>query len=458
MNSKKDIEINILDLILYICEHYCSILICAAILAFLGGGYEYYKQVAANTSSMDSNTEYSETEIDLNMEEQLEIDLYTNYEELYFDITANNSEDVIMGVDAFGVYYADVIYAISGSLSDSIIGESYLKAITINEQNYGSLYKLTMSDLNKNNVMLTHSKTSKTDGELKDIIVFRVYGYNKEDCEQNVKNLEKTVDEVYDVIVRNIDYHTLNLVSDSCTIADPTLILDYQSEHIKREYLAYADKNNVKNLLSDNVKEIVNSDYEYNPAVVKNTISIKSILKYIFIGGFAGSMMMIFVWAFIYVINDRLRYTDNFESFFGVNVIARLACNKSKGLVRWIESFRRRKIKEFDYDEVIEIIVANVLIFARKMSIDRVYMTGDIEEKEKMIIDKISEKLSEKGVRLVVGKPILYYANAMEESAAIGNIILVEKVGSSRYEDIAQEIDYIRCQELNLLGVVIIEG
>jgi len=55
----------------------------------------------------------------------------------------------------------------------------------------------------------------------------------------------------------------------------------------------------------------------------------------------------------------------------------------------------------------------------------------------------------------VAGKPVLRNAEALEEMAEIGAVVLLETAGESLYGEIVEEIEICKHQKVTVLGSVI---
>ena len=64
--------------------------------------------------------------------------------------------------------------------------------------------------------------------------------------------------------------------------------------------------------------------------------------------------------------------------------------------------------------------------------------------------------LEKRGLTVVSGREICYYAEALEELAKIGQVVFIEEMRKSRYNNMYQEV--IRCREhqISILGMIVI--
>ena len=107
---------------------------------------------------------------------------------------------------------------------------------------------------------------------------------------------------------------------------------------------------------------------------------------------------------------------------------------------------------------MVEMIYVGVKLAAEKSNINSVYVTGaGLAENHTPLLDEVIAKLKKDGIEVEMGKSILYYAGALEQSVKVGNVLLLEKAGQSLYQEIQREIEICSQQELNLLGAVVVE-
>ena len=455
MNQEEQ-EINLVDLFLYVCSKFRAIIVVALILMVLAGFYGYYSQNKAEQTDTETKIELAVQDISLTLDEEHLIDLYYSYEDKYEAIKEKNLMNPALTADSADMYCTRLTYSIGNNLSTQAIADLYEAKLEINEDNFGPMYDMTsIATGSSGSFILNVGEEVDPKNLPKLTLSMLIYGIDEEDCKNNTMLAKTKIDALYPEISASLGEYAIELVNDTPVKAEESDIIDYKSNQTSLEYSAYSALAGIKNAMPDNVKTYITTvkdfEKENGSSVVFSTI------KFGVIGALAGAFIVACIEAVAYILNKKLRFEDNFEGIFGINILGLSPLNvKKKGLDKCIQNSRRRNIHVFSDEETVEMIAAGIRVRANQNKLTSVYITGScMGDREKLLMNSVAGKLN--GIEVIIGKPMLYFADALEASHKVGAVVLVETVGQSRYDEIFHEIKCCREEDIKILGAVVIE-
>ncbi len=179
-----------------------------------------------------------------------------------------------------------------------------------------------------------------------------------------------------------------------------------------------------------------------------------------------GAMLMVFAYAFIiflrYILNNKLKETDSLPVLYGLPQLGEIPVpvheKKFLGFVdKWIISVRDRNKRKFSRDEALGLAIVAVKMAVSKEAIKEVCLVGcDLKDQAMETCRTIKEKLVKEEIQVDILSNVLYDASAMEELEKTKSVVLVEKAGSTLYNEIAQELELLKRQEIKVLGGIVI--
>lgn len=186
-------------------------------------------------------------------------------------------------------------------------------------------------------------------------------------------------------------------------------------------------------------------------------------LKYVILGMFLAAFVYAFVLFCRYVFNGKLRATDNLGELYGISQLGLIPGEQGKkkflGFVdKWILSLRDRNKRKFTAAEAMELAAAAVKISAGKNMLDTVYLIGcNLKEGALELCGQVKAKLEQENIQVQVLDNVLYNSETLEQLEAAKGVVLVEKVGSTLYTEIAKELELLKRQEIQVLGGIVVE-
>lgn len=74
-----------------------------------------------------------------------------------------------------------------------------------------------------------------------------------------------------------------------------------------------------------------------------------------------------------------------------------------------------------------------------------------------VVCESLKAALEKEGITVTVLDNLLYNAEVMEKVETMADVVLVEKAGSTLYNEIASELALLKRQEITVLGGIIVE-
>nr|WP_297708391.1 hypothetical protein [uncultured Butyrivibrio sp.] len=210
--------------------------------------------------------------------------------------------------------------------------------------------------------------------------------------------------------------------------------------------------------------------------VVSSQKSVQKVLtkhvskKYVALGALAGAFLVILWYCAAYVLAGVLRTEADLSDIFRLSIYGRIKAvngnGKKKlfsGVDKWVDGLFYKNRPEFSEKESLDIVCSGIGVSAQKNDAKKIFVTGvgndaDSEKYKAMIVSDLkSGKYLPDGCEVDFGKNVVFDPRALEKMAHSDGVVLVEKIGSSRYENIGNELEAIQKYGVNVFGAVVLE-
>lgn len=122
-----------------------------------------------------------------------------------------------------------------------------------------------------------------------------------------------------------------------------------------------------------------------------------------------------------------------------------------------IQALKNRRRKKFSLEQQVRVVGANIALSCRQQGIDCIYITGSEYETINMeTLSKLKKELLSQDIQIEEGGNIFYDAKALKDSTEVGNILFIEQIKKSLYDEISNELNLAKEQNNNILGVVVL--
>lgn len=471
-------EINLVDMFWAICLKWRIILLVALISATFAGAYSYRER----TKSIIEQNEFEQNaENLLNNKELEQANLYFNYEQACNQQIEYNNQSLWMNLDPNGFYKGEItffvenqysverslndkddnisgiIQAYENILDDKLFRNELIRSGVFEESNVAYLDEMVNCDVAQFET-INELRISDIVQQDENIIIISIFSQDIEVCNKVMAQLEEQIVAQTPGFQKQFGEHNLILVNKSCNLTADSKLLTFQRTNIERANSYLSEKSKLYNSLSENAKNYVDKQEDFNMQR-KHEISWKMVI----IGFVAGTMIVAFFYAIVYVFNTKLRMEDDFEALYSVKLLGNVIidANKKKKWFAFVDNFiekqRHRNRRYFPEAEAMKMLAAGIRIAAKKENIHQVYITGNVMlEKENAVAQKLADILKKDAIEVLIGRPILYDADALEKNAEIGNVILLETSDGSMYNEIGTEIQTCIHQNVNILGAIVV--
>lgn len=290
------------------------------------------------------------------------------------------------------------------------------------------------------------------------------------DCDQLAEAVKEYMTEQQKTLEQRLGTHQLILLSDTgATVADANL-RNLQRNSVndlatlatavgKAKTDLTAEQQQYYDLLTWEESETVEaeqSDVTGEQPAVSPSISKKYVLL--------GAVLFAFVYAgilfLIYIFNSKIRVSDELQTLYHIPQIGVVVRDSGKQFVfdKWIDDLRHYGKRKFNAEQSMELAFAAVKIAAAKNRLNSICLMGcNLDAGAGKVCETLKTALEKEQLNVTVLDNVLYNAEAMEKVDAMTGVVLVEKAGSTLYNEIAGELELLKRQEIAVLGGIVVE-
>lgn len=482
----KEREISLIDLIFEIILKWRMIIVFMVIGGILLGGYSYL-QSAKNIEVQKNQSQnvLSDTEILVGLEEKLTVEEkthvkaalgYASYDEYYnasllMQIDGNNTPttELIFRVTAPDARTEDALVRVYEQLFDTGIS-AWLVQEGMDVTDAAKINELIITE-NEEITQLVQSFMEKNGS-----VYVRVVHVNEDKCKELARQVieyvfaqKKNLEKVYGT-------HEVALVNETFATVINEELLSNQRTVVINIYnsMTYVDK--LKNAFSSEQKQyydllkkgvsIVATDDNVSapmPAPVAVDLSPSVSVKYVLLGMILFAFLYVFYVFMIYIFNNKLRASDNLAELYPMVQLGTISTRDGKkkflGFVDgWILSIRNRNKRKFTLEEATEISAVAIKMAVKKVDGKEVCFVGcDIKKNTQDVCNDITSILEKEDIKVTVLDNFLYNAEELEKLSDAKCAVLIEKTGSTMYEEVAKELELLERNNINVLGGILVD-
>ena len=182
--------------------------------------------------------------------------------------------------------------------------------------------------------------------------------------------------------------------------------------------------------------------------------------KYVLLGAVLFAFVYAVVICMVYIFNTRLRESDKLQSLYGIPQIGLVVRESGRKvfLDKWVDSLRHYGKRKFTAEQSMELTFAAIKIAAVKNGLNNICLMGcNMSAGADKVCESLKAALEKEQISISVLDNVLYDAEAMEKMDAMQGAVLVEKVGSTLYNEVAGELELLKRQGITVLGGIIVE-
>ena len=490
----KEREIDLLDMIADILSHWRGLLIAIVLGAVLLGAFSYTRsyrnmqnmqsQEAENTSEDEMAIEEKLAQLSENLDDsQLAAVLTTVDDAKEYALKKQYVQDSIyMQLDPMNVAQEELIYNIQGkdesgsqrlgtiyrSILNSVGLYDWIEQRTGLEAAYvGELVSVSVDS----GLTLTNGEPLTIGGS--DSLKIIIRGVDAEFCGKMTEAVKTYMEQQTEKLRSKLGGHELILLSESSGMVMSTEVMkqqvDYRnsiyglettiaaakaafSEDQKQYYTLLMKENGLEDT-TDAEQSIVEEEQlvPENPAVSK---------KYVVLGVVLFAFIYAAVLCMGYIFNSRIRVNDGLQDLYGIPQIGVVVKEKKKKLFldRWVNGLRHYGKREFTAEQSMELAFAAIKIAAAKNGQNSICLMGcNLGAGADKVCEGLKAALEKEGLSVTILNNVLYDAGAMEKVSAAQGAVLVEKAGSTLYNEIVAELELLKRLEIPVLGGITVE-
>ena len=161
-----------------------------------------------------------------------------------------------------------------------------------------------------------------------------------------------------------------------------------------------------------------------------------------------------------YIFNSKIRVSDELQSLYHIPQIGTIVKDSGKKFIvdKWVDDLRHYGKRKFSAEQSVELAFAAVKIAAVKNGLNNICLMGcNLSAGADAACESLKAALEKEGITVTVLDNLLYNAEVMEKVETMAGVVLVEKAGSTLYNEIASELALLKRQEITVLGGIIVE-
>lgn len=182
--------------------------------------------------------------------------------------------------------------------------------------------------------------------------------------------------------------------------------------------------------------------------------------KYVSLGAVLFAFVYAVVICMVYIFNTKLRVSDELQSIYGIPQIGLVVRESGRKvfLDKWVDSLRHYGKRKFTAEQSMELAFAAIKIAAVKNGLNNICLMGcNMSAGADKVCESLKAALEKEQISVSVLDNVLYDAEAMEKMDAMQGAVLVEKAGSTLYNEVAGELELLKRQDIRVMGGIIVE-
>lgn len=511
-------EINLIDLVVEILLRWRVFIIWMLVGAVLLGTFSYvqsYRTFKSQTSQVEAAEKQLEQEL-VELEQGAEstgmrgsalrqwllkqltdtqirnVEYVLEYEALRDDRVSYQENSVLMKIDPNSVAKGELTFLVSSEQKQKSydIERVYEDIVSSGEMSEIVAQQLGVDEMNVSEIFYIARGTS---GLLEGTDTFKVILLC--DNEKNCKNVMQAVVNFLNAkqveLVEILGEHDITLINQSCGTVTHTGIMNTQRTNVNDimsmedtitkyknnfgveewKYYDFCLNGELTELSEEKAQEIKEStqDTEGTGTTLTDiinrgvTVTPGVSVKYMILGAILAAFIYAFIIFLRYALNTKLRGTDDLQKLCNIQQFGRIPNRKIEKKTfafvdKWILALRDRNNRRFTNEEALELASVGVKMAVKKEACTFVSIIGcDLKEQSLLVSEEIKKSFDSDNVKVNILNNVLYDAQAMGELDGTQGAILVERAGSTLYNEIFQELELLRRQGIKVLGGIVVE-
>ena len=484
-------EIDLLDMIADILSHWRGLLVALIIGAVLMGGFSYVKSYRniQSTPTVEEEPELDELAVEeqlaqledsLSDSEKAAVLITVDDEREYLYKDKYSQESVYMQLDPLNIMQTELIYRIQaededlaqrlGTLYKNIVGGVGLYDWVEQQTGIDAAYAAELISVSTNSeIFVKNGAQNISIGS--DSLKVTVIQKDEETCGQLAAAVSSYLEQQQKNLAEELGSHELILLSETSGKIISTDVMSRQIDYGNqvsnlRSGIASAkagftaDQQKYYDLL--NGEEIKDTEVDQKDTTTEEPVSASPSVskKYVLLGAVLFAFVYAGILFLIYIFNSKIRVSDELQTLYHIPQIGVVVRDSGKQFVfdKWIDDLRHYGKRKFNAEQSMELAFAAVKIAAVKNKLNTICLMGcNLEAGAGSVCENLKTALEKEGINVTVLDNVLYNAESMEKVDTMTGVVLVEKAGSTLYNEIANELALLKRQDITVLGGIIVE-
>lgn len=481
-------EIDLLDMIADVLSHWRGLIVALVLGAVLLGGFNYMKSLRTVQNVQQPETVMQEeatvqeqlTQMEQSLDEKSRATVLTVVDdEKEYDLKKTYSENSIyMQLNPLQTVRTELIYQVqtADGLMDGQLGALYTSLLN-NVGLYdwvaqktgieaGCVGELISVETVSNLTILSKEMTLGTN-----CVKVSILQSDAEACQKLAETVKDYISEEQKQLNNELGQHALVLVSETTGSVMNRDLMDDQIKcrnEIASLQLTIAvaktdfteEQKQYYELLTWEEAE-QSEESAQNVTAEENPVPTPAVSKkYVLLGAVLFAVVYALVICMAYIFNTRLRESDELQSIYGIPQIGLVVRESGRKvfLDKWVDSLRHYGKRKFTAEQSMELAFAAIKIATVKNGLNNICLMGcNMSAGADKVCESLKTALEKEQISVSVLDNVLYDAEAMEKMDAMQGAVLVEKAGSTLYNEVVGELELLKRQDIRVLGGIIVE-
>lgn len=486
-------KIDLLDMIADILSHWRGLLVALIIGAILMGGFSYVKSYRNVQSEQEAEEEpeldemsveeqLAQLEDSLSDSEKISVAATVDDEQEYLYKDTYYRESIYMHLDPLNIARTELVYRIQaedgslaqrlGTVYKNIVGGVGVYDWVEQQAGIPAEYAAELISVSTDPAIFVGNGAQNISiGS--DSLKVTVMQKDEKTCEQLAEAVNSYMEEQQKNLAEKLGSHELILLSETSgkIISTDTMVrqIDYGNQLINlKAGIASAkagfteDQQKYYDLLTWEEKakeaEMDHKDAATEEEPVLESPSVGK--KYVLLGAVLFAFVYAGILFLLYIFNSKIRVSDELQNLYHIPQIGVVVKDSKKKFIldKWVDDLRHYGKRKFDAKQSMELAFAAVKIAAVKNKLNTICLMGcNLEAGAGSVCENLKTALEKEGINVTVLDNVLYNAESMEKVDTMTGVVLVEKAGSTLYNEIANELALLKRQDIAILGGIIVE-
>lgn len=455
MDNRYEQEINLKELFFYILRKWRPIIFCTIIALILLGGYKFSKAFFSQRNQ--TYVDFIQEQYDKELKEyktskkgyERTINTLTNtieYEEQY------ENDSILFNIDSNNKWVAsvDVFIQISVSQNNTFINvdpaDSIVKAYMSAIGN-GSFLEQLSKKLNIDTPFVNELIGVEADNE-GNVLSISVTYKDEEGAKEIIDTILEALDSMYAKVHDDLGEHSMVIMNQNIGMEIDQELADRQKKRVDDLEVMRKKLVETQNALDELIEP-------QKPSALSISTAIKTGIKFGIIGAITGVFVTIFIYCVIYVMSSKLHSAEELKNRFNLKILGAFMQEREKRAFSQVDNLIDKLEGSKKVSEVIayQRVTANISNYSEKGQ--TILLTGTVNQDEMIsVINKLRQMLPD--IKLETGFDMTKNPETLKKLSKVDAVILIEKIGYSKYSDIQEELESIYDLSQKVIGCIVL--